>query len=238
MIDILIQLGIGLGAALIISAVLRWILLRTNFVKGLELPDQSLITRSISILIVVSSVILVIAGQDEAIRRDLVEGLVGFMPRAVVGVGIFIVALVLGRVGGVLVMTAMRERSPAMASRLRTVVVAAAIVLGLLMALDQMGVETGTLIMILAIVLGGASLGTALALGLGSLPLTRQISAGRHVEDRFTSGQRIEAGDLVGRIVSMGLTSVQIIGEDGRRWEVPHTLLLESPVRVEDDEAS
>lgn len=194
--------------------------------------DRRLITRSVTVLLVITAVIVVIANRDDEIHRDLVDGIISFIPRLVVGCGVFVLALILGRLGGVVAATALRDRSAALARRLRTVIVAGAVIIGLLVGLDQMGVRTGTLVLILAILLGGTALGSALALGLGSLPLTGQIAAGKHVEDRFRSGDLISAGELTGSIVSMGLTSVRIVDQDGDAWEIPHTVLLEAPVRV------
>jgi small-conductance mechanosensitive channel len=85
---------------------------------------------------------------------------------------------------------------------------------------------------VVAGVVATATLAGGLGIGLGSQPLARQIAAGRHVEDRFSIGQRVRVGEVEGRIRSVSLASVSIAGADGTAWEVPHERFLDQAVRV------
>jgi small-conductance mechanosensitive channel len=89
-------------------------------------------------------------------------------------------------------------------------------------------------VLILAALLAAGAIAAGLAVGLGSLPLARQIAAGRHVEDRFTTGQLIRIGVVEGRIQRVHLASVSIVADDGTTWEVPHQQFVEQAVLVLD----
>jgi small-conductance mechanosensitive channel len=107
------------------------------------------------------------------------------------------------------------------------------VVLGLaiLMAADQLGVETGVLQTALFMLLLIAGVAVAIAVGLGGRALAGNVIAGRYVDDRFTVGERIEVDEWRGTIVEVGLASVTISDTQGELVEIPHGYLLTRPVR-------
>jgi small-conductance mechanosensitive channel len=107
------------------------------------------------------------------------------------------------------------------------------VVLGLaiLMAADQLGVETGVLQTALFILLLIAGVAVAIAVGLGGRALAGNVIAGRYVDDRFTVGEQIEIDEWKGTIVEVGLASVTISDSQGELVEIPHGFLLTRPVR-------
>jgi small-conductance mechanosensitive channel len=107
------------------------------------------------------------------------------------------------------------------------------VVLGLaiLMAADQLGVETGVLQTALFLLLLIAGVAVAIAVGLGGRALAGNVIAGRYVDDRFTVGERIEVDEWRGTIVEVGLASVTISDSQGELVEIPHGYLLTRPVR-------
>jgi small-conductance mechanosensitive channel len=107
------------------------------------------------------------------------------------------------------------------------------VVLGLaiLMAADQLGVETGVLQTALFILLLIAGVAVAIAVGLGGRALVGNVIAGRYVDDRFTVGERIEVDEWRGTIVEVGLASVTISDSQGELVEIPNGYLLTRPVR-------
>ena len=52
-----------------------------------------------------------------------------------------------------------------------------------------------------------AALALALAAGLGSVPIARQVSVGRHVHRRYEPGDKVRIGDVVGSVTEIGLLS-------------------------------
>ena len=103
--------------------------------------------------------------------------------------------------------------------------------LAILMAADQLGVETGVLQTALFMLLLIAGVAVAIAVGLGGRALAGNVIAGRYVDDRFTVGERIEVDDWKGTIVEVGLASVTISDSQGELVEIPNGYLLSRPVR-------
>jgi small-conductance mechanosensitive channel len=103
--------------------------------------------------------------------------------------------------------------------------------LAILMAADQLGIETAVLQTALFILLLIAGVAIAIAVGLGGRALAGNVIAGRYVDDRFTVGERIEVDDWKGTIVEVGLASVTISDTQGELVEIPNGYLLSRPVR-------
>ena len=144
------------------------------------------------------------------------------------------VVLVLSGRNEVVVAEGLRNRSVVLATRVKGVASAGILLIGALLALKQMGIETDVVVLILGALLAAGAIATGLAVGLGSLPLARQIAAGRHVEDRFTTGQLIRIGEIEGRIQRVHLASVSVVADDGTTWEVPHERFVDDAVLILD----
>lgn len=112
------------------------------------------------------------------------------------------------------------------------------IALAVVLAADQLGVDTTLLQRLLFVVLAVAGAGAALAIGLGGSRLLANVFAGRYVSDRFSEGQRIVVGETEGTLVEIGLASVTVRREDGSEVEIPHQVLLERPVQRHDPEGT
>ena len=114
--------------------------------------------------------------------------------------------------------------------------VAQAVVLAILVltAVAQLGVSTTILTGLIAVLIVAIAFTLALAFGLGSRDVARQLSAGRYVGGAFTVGQRITVAGISGEIVALQTAATALRGPDGRTLRVPNHMLLESVVTVED----
>lgn len=102
--------------------------------------------------------------------------------------------------------------------------------LAIILAADQLGVQTAALQRLLLVALAIAGVAVALAAGLGGRALAGTVIAGRYVEERFDPGDRIAIGDIEGEIADIGLASTAVQLDDGDVVEVPHSYLLSRPV--------
>lgn len=225
------------GAALvavITYAIARRIMSRGRLGALIDSRARRTISRSIAALALAVMGVLILSARNEVIRQDLLLSTIDFIPKLVVGAMIIIVTFVLSKLVSVVVEQATRARSEAMAARMRGLTAASITTIGLLLAMKQMGMATDVLIMVLGAVLATAVLAFGLGVGLGVLPLSRQIAAGRHVEERCI-GQRVELRDIAGRIDSLGMASARVVADDGTVWLVPYGRFLGEPVRTSDD---
>jgi len=100
-----------------------------------------------------------------------------------------------------------------------------------LVAAAQVGIEVWVLVLLAAIFFGTAGVVAALALGLGLVPLSGNIAAGRYVQGNgIRRGDEISVSGVRGTVEELGLASVTLRSEDGRIHHVPNRVLLEEVV--------
>lgn len=174
------------------------------------------------------------------------SGFFTFLPRLVTATIIFLVGTFIARVVGDAV-SAMADQSDiarglALGQALRYSI----ILVVLILALDELGVQTTILTLIVIAIITAVCFGLALAFGLGSRQLAHNIMAGFHAREEFSPGQVLTVGDYSGRLVRIGATKA-LIDTELEKVSVPNTLLLsevvklqpvEAVVSTEDDEAT
>lgn len=143
-------------------------------------------------------------------------------------------ALVLG---GVVLAGYARERVDRLASQLDLPIplggVAQITVLAIfgIIAAAQIAVSTLVLLILITILLGGATGTLALAFGLGGRDAARALSAGRYLRHDYQVGQDIGFGDVRGRITAIENIST-ILDTQAGLLRVPNHLLMQTVVTV------
>lgn len=99
-------------------------------------------------------------------------------------------------------------------------------------AAAQIAISTVVLLILVAILLAGVTALLALAFGLGTQGLARELSAGRQVRSAFPLGQDISVAGTRGRVLAIESTSTVLDAGAGQTVRVPNHLLLESVVTV------
>lgn len=120
---------------------------------------------------------------------------------------------------------------PSAAELLAAVAYWSILVLAVLVAAEQVGIEVALLRQLLLLVLGGLVLAAALALGLGTRGLVGEVVAGRHVEQIVTVGDRVRVAGHEGSVAALGHASVRLTTAEGE-VEVPNGVFLAAPVVV------
>ena len=77
-------------------------------------------------------------------------------------------------------------------------------------ALAQIAVSTGVLLLLVGILLAGATATLALAFGLGARDVARALSAGRYLRQNYDVGQEIGFAEVRGQVISIDPTSVTL----------------------------
>ncbi len=228
---LLIQIGVTLAVVLVVILIIRWLLGRGRIASLLDEEARKMVLRSLTILVVLGGFLFVVASNNPDVQQQLTQGVIAFLPRAIAGTLILVASIVLGRLIGVLVGQALRNRSPLMANRVGKALTVSIIVMGSVISADQFGITTDLMLLVIGSALAAVALAAGLVFGLGSLPLARQIAAGRHVDDRFSAGDHVEVAGITGELESIGLASSRVTSDDGS-WEIPHQIFLEGAVRI------
>jgi small-conductance mechanosensitive channel len=223
--EALITIGTVTGAVFIFYLLWRFVLRRF-------LPERvgEVINKLVPalILVVLLTTGLLIIDPDQA--DTLFDATLRYIPRAFVAVIVVVVASALGEILGEIVDSAVRPMSPVMAARAGLVVKSVVVAVGVIIVLQHLGVSADIILILSAAVAFGAALTIALLIGLGGVPVARQVAAGRHVQERYETGQIIRVGDVEGRIVSIGLSTTRLEAMDGGFVEIPNQSFLEQPI--------
>ncbi len=96
-----------------------------------------------------------------------------------------------------------------------------------LLAAAQLGVEVSLLIVLAVMVLGTVGLVTTLALGLGLVPLSGNVTAGRYVKENVQRGDEISVNGIEGTVEELGYASITLRSDDGFLHYIPNRIMLE-----------
>ena len=187
--------------------------------------------RGVFVFLLVVTVAAAVSVVAPTLFADVPAQVLGFLPK----LGVALVLVWLGAVAatllGQLTRGTLRRLEVTGAELLAKAVYWTVLGLAILLAADQLGVETAAAQRLVFISLALVGAAAALAVGLGGTALAGNVVAGRYVDDRFSVGERIEVGDYSGEVVEVGIASVSVAEQDGTTVEIPHSYLLDRPVR-------
>lgn len=202
------------------------LLARGGLDRSLSRLVAAVLRITLSIAVILAA--LAISGLD--VLQDAVNQAVLFLPQ-------LIAALAIG-FGGLVLAGAVRERADRMAFQMDlggpigSLAQGSVLAVAAIMALAQLGISTQILTVLAAIAVGGAVLGLALAFGLGSREVARDISAGRYVTATYRIGQRVRVAGAEGEIIALESACAVLRGADDATLRVPHHLFLEEVVHT------
>ena len=162
---------------------------------------------------------------------NILGGLVAYLPSVLAAALILLLgSLIAGVVGdtlGTLTTQAGVAAGPLLGQVVRYVIIAFAVIL----ALDQLGIETTLLIAAAIAIIAATVLALALAFGIGSRELAHNIMAGFHTKDAFPLGQQVSVRGHTGRLVSIGPVKTTLETENGM-VSLPNSVLTDEEVTL------
>lgn len=223
----IVTAGVVVGIAVIVWILGRWLRRR--------LPDRwaDLVGQLVPVLVAAVLVVGALVIVDPAQADELFGSVIKAVPRVMVAVIVVIIARALGRIVGLFAETALRSVSAIVASRARLVLSAAITGIGIVIAMQQIGVSTNIILVLVAAMAFGLAVTVALSIGIGSVPLARQVAAGRHVASRYSPGDRVKVGDVEGELLEIGLVSTRIASGPGQAVDVPNAEFIEAVINVD-----
>jgi hypothetical protein len=111
-----------------------------------------------------------------------------------------------------------------------------AILLVIVTAIDQLGIDTRLMTTLLVLLVGGLVAGAALSFGLGAREAVSNLIAAHYLRPVLTVGQRVTVSGIEGRVVRQTPTAVVLETAAGRMLFPAAKFLADGPVvRAEDD---
>ena len=176
---------------------------------------------------------LLVADPDQT--NELAKSVPGSVFKIAIAVVIVVISQALGRIAGLFAETGLGRVSPVLASRARMIVSSMILGIGVVIAMQQVGISADIILILVASLAFGTALTIALGVGLGSVPIARHIAAGRHVHNRYDPGDRIRVGDVDGRIIDIGLSTTRVEVSEGRSVDIPNGEFIAGIVDVRTD---
>jgi len=159
------------------------------------------------------------------------ETLVTYVPAAAAGVAIIVAALILGNIIKNIVTHAAASADLGRAPLYGHIARSATFAIGLVIGLDQVGLDVTFLIILLGIGLAAILLGFALAFALGARDLIKNLIATQHLKLFVNPGQVARIGGLQGRILEFAPTGLVLETSEGKSL-VPGSLCMVETVTV------
>jgi small-conductance mechanosensitive channel len=167
-----------------------------------------------------------LVGVTEALRI-----FIGYLPSVLAASLILFLGLVLGRFLGNAVGTFAEQAGVSGGRVLGETVRFSVIALTVILAMEQLKLETRLLSTFALIVIAAVALAMGLAFGLGSRGLAQSIMAGFHAREAFKPGQRLAVRSYTGQLLQINAAQAVLETEDGY-VSLPNTVLLEEEVLV------
>ena len=222
--------------ASIVSAQVRRILgapARSERLQNLAVPPGQFV---FSVLIAIGLVAALGIGYHQSLE-PLPHDLIAFLPKLLVA-GLIVLAgntagTLLGNALGQAVLRATGRPQPGVARAVRLAMVGAAAIL----AVNQLGIDTKVIDLVLSGVVFACAASVAMLTGLGGRQVASEVAAGRYIRHLVRPGDRIsfsDAGGAVeGEVVRVHAATVELAG-DTADWvlHVPHARLLAATLRV------
>lgn len=231
LIGVLGVLVVGVAVALVCRLVVDRLLRRL-------LPDdeqgrrqRESAARGVFVFLVVLTLVGAVSVVAPGLFAQVPAQVLGFLPQLGIALALVWLGAVAATLLGRLMTGALGRMGVTGAELLGKAVYWTVVGLAVLLAADQLGVQTATVQRLIFMTLALVGVAAALAVGLGGTALAGNVVAGRYVDDRLRVGERIEVGEYSGELVEVGIASVSVAEPDGTTVEIPHSYLLDRPVR-------
>ena len=144
------------------------------------------------------------------------DGIVRYLPDILIAVIIVFLGIMGGALLRDLITTATGKAGLIYGNVLGRIVQYSILLITILIAADQVGVNIEFLTEVLDILLAAILFGAALAFGLGAKTSVRNILASYYLQNRYEVGQIIKIGTIEGRIIQITPTAVILESGDGQ----------------------
>lgn len=221
---------VGLVLGLILSAFVRKQLTNTGDAKLVEVAP--VIGSLVLYVCFIAGLWAALAFSSPDAVKDVPADIIDAMPNVVVALILVLGARVVGSIVGVVVGQALEaaagRRNPAVEKGIAAIILG----IGIVLALDQLGVSTTIINIIVGGLVFAMSLSFALLVGFGGRSVARDISAGRALRTTLPIGARVRAGEIDGIITDLHPVSVEVTSDAEKTIHVPYHMLLDSTIEV------
>lgn len=191
----------------------------------------ALATLAFSIILIIALVIALGIINSEALDQ-LSRDLVSFMPKALSAAIVLILGNVVGSIAETGVARSLGHVAPEVRNRVPALVKWGVLGFAIVIAANQLSVDTTIILVTVASVFFSIGLAAALLAGLGGHHVAQQIAAGRALRQILAIGDTIRTDTVNGVVTAIGSTSTHVTSIDGDVELVPNRELLNGRMQV------
>jgi hypothetical protein len=158
-----------------------------------------------------------------------VDSFVAYVPNVIAASLIMLFSVLAGGIAGGIVSSGAAAVSFSQSKRLGAATRFLTIFLGLVLALEQLGVSTQVLVAMITTVVAVFGLSMGLTLALGSREVVKHILAGHYLRQSLPIGQTVVVGEHRGTLERIGSVDALFRHDEGS-WTIPNARLLEEIV--------
>jgi hypothetical protein len=199
--DVLMRAGVKMALSEVVARLLFWILMLTFVLSSVETIGLTAVTATI-------------------------DRLIAYIPNLIGAALIVLVGLLLARFTGTVVSSAAAAAGFPSAPRLGVLVQILVAGLVIIVAVEQLGINTSVLVGPLIAVLAAAGLSAGLAFALGAYPIITHILAGHFLKQSLPRDTFVEVAGERGIVESIGATET-VLRNGEKSWSIPNAKLLD-----------
>lgn len=196
---------------------------------GVQTPLSEIVAQTLFALLLLSFLITATRLMRLEAVAQLLEQLLLFLPNIIAALIIFLLGGIVAQFVGNLVRTIASGMS--YGARLGRIVQYLISLFVVVLALDQLGVDTGILVTAITIMIAAFGLALSLALGFGARDVVQHILASYYLRQRLAVGQPIALDQIRGEISNIGSVNTLIRTKAGN-VVVPNRTLLEALIET------
>ncbi len=197
---------------------------------GIRMRPAQLFGRLIYIIVLVAALVQTIDTLQLASLSSALHDLLNYLPHVVLAVIVVLAGVIIGDAIARTLAAALARAGVLYSGIVGTSVRMVVIVLALLMAMQQLTIDSRSVLDVLLVLLAGGALAGGLAAGWGGRTLAENLVAGRYVEREFQIGESVSFDGISGAIERFDGTSVILRAPNGCRIVVPNGLLARAAV--------
>ncbi len=139
-----------------------------------------------------------------------------YLPNVLAAIAVIVAGMIVGRVARRAVSTGARSAGIARNEGVGRTTQAAVLLVAVVVALDQIGIDAQLLVILVTVVIGAAFASAGLAFGIGANTAVSNIVAAYYASQSYSVGQVVRIGDIEGEIVQLTPTAVVLSAREGR----------------------
>lgn len=139
-----------------------------------------------------------------------------YLPNVLAAIGVVVAGVVFGRLARRAMTAGAESAGIARGDGVGRTTQAAVVLISVVVALDQIGIDAQLPVILVTIVIGAALASAGLAFGIGAKTAVSNIVAAYYASQQYSVGQLVRIGDLEGEIIQITPTAVLLSTQEGR----------------------